>query len=170
MVTLDRVRVSPNICGIELAFTGELLASSIPEWQPFYNSSKLGLDFTKIHIGLGSVSFNEESQESDAGTSYKQTVTIRFPSTDGNRSERIELMKRVRFIKLNLTVGEDIIIGRNDYKQNARPKINTKTNVKVAEIEFQTVSIFPSGFVSAADLVVSADPVFLQALIPLILY
>jgi hypothetical protein len=37
-------------------------------------------------------------------------------------------------------------------KQNARPKINTKTNV-TAEIEFQTVSIFPSGFVSAADLV-----------------
>jgi hypothetical protein len=49
------------------------------------------VDFTKTYVGLGSVSFGEESK-SDAGTSWKQSVTIRFPSTDENRAERIALM------------------------------------------------------------------------------
>lgn len=164
MVSLDRVRVNPNICGVEVAFNGELTAANIPDWQQFYNSSMFAVDFTKTHIGLGSVSFGEESQQSDAGPSYKQTVTIRFPSTDGNRAERIALMQRVRFIKLKLTTGRDIVIGRNDYKQNARPKIKTETNIKTAEVKFQTVSIFPSGFVSNPVLIGS------QALIPVILY
>jgi hypothetical protein len=164
MVTLDRVRVNPNICGIEVAFNGELTASNIPDWQQFYNSLMIDVDFTKTYIGLGSVSFGEESQESDAGTSYKQSVTIRFPSTDRNRAERIALLQQVKFIKINLTDGRDIVIGRNDYKQNARPKIKTETNMKTAEVKFQTVSIFPSGFVSNPGLIAS------QALIPVILY
>lgn len=164
MELLDRVIVNPNICGVELAFKGQITAANIPQWQPFYNSAMIGTDFTKTHIGLGSVSFGEESEESAAGTSYKQSVTIRFPSTDGNRSERIALVQKAIFIKLNLTNGKDLIIGRNDFVQNARPKIKTKTNIKTAEVEFQTISIFPSGYVSSPGLIGS------QALIPVILY
>jgi hypothetical protein len=164
MGLLDRVTVNPNICGIELAFTGELTAANIPDWQQFNNSSMLAVDFAKTHIGLGSVSFGEESQDNPAGPSYKQSVTIRFPSTDDNRSQRIELMQRVKFIKLKLTSGRDLVIGRNDFKQNARPKIKIKTNIKTAEVEFQTVSIFSTGFVSNPDLLNNS------ALIPIILY
>lgn len=164
MVSLDRVVVNPNICGVEVAFTGELTASNIPDWQQFNNSSMYATDFTKTHIGLGSVAFAEESDHSAAGTSYKQSITIRFPSTDGNRAERIELMQRVKFIKLKLTTGRDIVIGRNDYKQNARPKIKTKTNIKTAEVEFQTVSMFSAGFVS------NPDAYGLPTLIPISLY
>lgn len=163
MALLDRVTTSPNICGVELAFAGELLASSIPDWQQFYNSAMIATDFTKTYIGLGSVAFAEESQESAAGTSYKQSVTIRFPSTDLNRSERIALMDRVRFIKLKLTNGLDLVIGRNDIQQNARPRIKTKTNVKTAEVEFETVSMFSAGFVS------NPDAFGLPALIPIYL-
>lgn len=148
MAILDRVAVNPNICGVELAFTGELSAANIPDWQQFYNSSMINTDFTKTYIGLGSVAFEEESQESPAGPIYKQIITIRFPSTDGNRSERIALMDRVKFVKLKLTSGRDLVIGRNDYKQNAPPKIKIKTNVKTAEAIFETVSMFPSGFVA----------------------
>lgn len=151
MALLDRVKSNPNICGVELAFSGELAAANIPEWQQFYNSSMIANDFSKATIGLGSVSFAEESQESPAGTSYKQSVSIRFPSTDGNRAERIALMDKVRFVKLKLTNGLDLVIGRNDYLQNARPRIKIKTNVKTAEVEFETISIFPSGFVSNPD-------------------
>lgn len=151
MEILDRVAVNPNICGVELAFMGEVTAANIPEWQPFFNSSMFATDFSKTYVGLGSVSFGEESEYSLAGTSYKQSVTIRFPSNDKNRAERIELMQKVKFIKLKLTNGFDLIIGRNDYTQNARPKIKTKTNIKTAEVEFQTVSMYPYGFVSNPD-------------------
>jgi hypothetical protein len=164
MGILDRVTVNPNICGVQLAFKGQITAANIPDWQQFFNSMMIDTDFTKTHIGLGSVSFGEESEESPAGTSYKQSVTIRFPSTDGNRSERISLIQKAIFIKLELTNGKDLVIGRNDYQQNARPKIKTKTNIKTAEVEFQTISIFPSGFVSSNNGIVSS------ALIPVILY
>lgn len=148
MELLERVKVNPNICGVELGFSGDLSAANIPDWQPFFNSSMFAIDFAKTHIGLGSVAFAEESQESAAGTSYKQSVVIRFPASDGNRSERIALMDKVRFVKLKLTNGLDLVIGRNDFEQNARPRIKIKTNIKTAEAEFETVSIFPSGFVS----------------------
>jgi hypothetical protein len=164
MAILDRVRVNPNICAVEVAFRGQLTAANIPDWQQFYNSTMLDLDFTKTHVGLGSVSFGEESDNSAAGTIYKQSVTIRFPTTDENRADRIELLQHVKFLKLKLTNGRDIIIGRNDYLQNARPRIKTKTNIKTAEVEFQTLSMFPSGFVANSDLFYS------PALIPLILY
>lgn len=147
MEVLERVKVNPNICGVELAFSGELTAANILDWQPFFNSSMFATDFSKTYAGLGSVSFSEESQESPAGTSYKQTITIRFPSTDKNRSERIALMDKVSFVKLKLTNGLDLVIGRNDFSQNARPRINIKTNIKTAEVEFSTVSIVPAGFV-----------------------
>lgn len=164
MEILDRVAVNPNICGVQLAFKGQITAANIPNWQQFYNSKMVDTDFAKTYIGLGSVSFGEESEYSLAGTSYKQSVTIRFPSNDGNRSERIALIQKAIFIKINLTNGRDLIIGRNDYKQNARPKIKTKTNIKTAEVEFQTVSISPAGFVSSPLLM------DYQALIPVILY
>jgi coproporphyrinogen III oxidase-like Fe-S oxidoreductase len=151
MELLERVKVNPNICSIELAFQGILSAANIPDWQQFYNSSMYSLDFSKTYIGLGSVAFSEESEESAAGTSYKQSVTIRFPSTDKNRSERIALMDKVKFVKLKLTNGLDLVIGRNDFEQNARPRIKIKTNVKTAEAVFETVSIFPAGFVVNAE-------------------
>jgi hypothetical protein len=164
MQILDRVKVNPNICGVELGFSGDLAASSIPAWQPFFNSSMFAIDFSKTHIGLGSVAFAEESQESAAGTSYKQSVTIRFPSSDENRSERIALMDKVRFVKLKLSNGLDLVIGRNDFEQNSRPRIKIKTNIKTAEAEFETVSIFPSGYVS------DENAIGLPSLIPISLY
>ena len=163
MELLDRVNINPNICGVELAFSGEITAANIPEWQPFYNSVMDATDFTKTYIGLGSVSFSEESQDGAAGTSYKQSVAIRFPATDGNRAERIALISKARFIKLKLSSGRDLVIGRNDFLQNALPKIVTKTNIKTAEAVFETVSIFPVGYVATPDLILSA------ALIPVIL-
>jgi hypothetical protein len=162
MELLDRVKVNPNICGVELAFYGDIIPSKILDWQQFYNSSMLGTDFKKTHIGLGSVAFAEESESSNSGPFYKQSVSIRFPSTDDNRSERLEMMQKVKFVKLKLTNGTDLVIGRNDFTQNARPKIKIKTNHKTAEAVFETISIFPSGFVPNAY--------GLPALIPVTLY
>jgi len=164
MDILEKVTDNPFICGVEIAFNGELLPSDIPEWQSFFNSKMESTDFTKTHFGLGSVSFGEESSEGTGGIMYKQNITIRFPSTDVNRSERISLFQKVKFIKLKLTNGKDLTIGRNDIRQNSRPKILIKTNIKTAEVQFETVSIFPSGFVPNPNLY------GLPTLIPLTLY
>lgn len=164
MELLDRVNINPNICGVQLAFNGELTAANIPDWQPFFNSSQFAVDFTKTYVGLGSISFEEESATIAAGVTYKQTVVIRFPANDKNRADRINLLQNVRFVKLILTDGRELVIGRNDFKQNARPKIKIKTNIKTAEVTFETVSIFPSGFVA------DEHSVGVPSLIPISLY
>jgi hypothetical protein len=164
MELLDKVKVNPNICGVELAFNGSLIPSKILDWQQFYNSTMLDMDFTKAHFGLASVSFAEESETGNSGTSYKQSTSIRFPSTDEKRAERLAMMQEVKFIKLKLTNGLDIVVGRNDFVQNARPKFKIKTNQKTAEVVFETVSIFPSGYVP------NPNAYGLPALIPVTLY
>lgn len=161
MALLEKVKSNPNICEVEVAFSGELLPSNIPDWQPFFNSIMSGLDFTKTYIGLASVSFGEESISTSAGTHYKQSIKFRFPTTDKDRAERIQLLTKVKFLKLKLTNGLDIAVGRNDFFQNAIPKFQIKTTQKLAEIEFETLSIFPSGFVP------NADPVGLPSFIPI---
>lgn len=164
MDLLKKVPVRHNICSVELAFNGNVLPSDIPDWQQFYNSFTVATDFSKTYVGLGTVNFNEESQDSNAGTFYKQTVSIRFPNCDANRSERMRLIQNVRFIKLKLTSGRDIIIGRNDIKQNARPKIKIKSNEQIAEVIFETISMFSAGFV------INPDVFGLPAFIPVTLY
>ena len=151
MSLLDKVKSSPNICEIELAFFGELIPSNIPGWQPFFNSMMSGLDFTKTYIGFASVSFGEETVSTSAGTHWKQSVKFRFPTTDKNRAERLQLMTKVKFIKIKLTNGLDISIGRNDFFQNTPPKFQIKSTQKLAEIEFEILSITPSGYVPNSD-------------------
>lgn len=163
MEILEKVTTNPEICSVEIAFQGGLLASDIPEWQPFYNATMMGMDFSKTHIGLASVSFGEESNPSPAGPIYTQVVTFRFPSTDKNRSERIALLSKARFIKLKLTNGLDLAIGRNDLKQNAIPKIKIETNIKTAQAKFEVIAMSPAGFIT------NNKTVEMPQLIPLIL-
>ena len=151
MELLDRAKVNVRICGVELAFNGQLTASSIPDWQQFYNSAMVQADFSKTYVGLASVAFEESSEELSAGTLYKQKVVFSFPNADGNRSERLALLSRIKFVKLKLSDGRDIVIGRNDYKQNARPKIKIEANIQKGSASIETVSITPSGFVANAS-------------------
>ena len=148
MELLDRAKVNVRICAVELAFNGQLTAASIPDWQQFYNSAMVQADFSKTYVGLASVAFEESSEELSAGTLYKQKVVFSFPNADGNRSERLALLSRIKFVKLKLSDGRDIVIGRNDYKQNARPKIKIEANIQKGSASIETVSITPSGFVA----------------------
>lgn len=164
MELLDRVVDNPNICRVELAFSGTITPSNIPGWQPFNNSTLADAQFHKATIALGSVSFGEESAQSSAGTSYKQSLSIKFNSTDASRADRIAQINTAKFIKIHLTNGKNIVLGRNDYTQNCRPRIKTKTNQKVAEVEFETVSMSPSGYMAQ-----DTNSLFSQGLIPIIL-
>jgi len=151
MSLYSQVRTIPSICGIELAFTGSLLPSIIEGYQPFNNALMQNTDFTPTHFGRASVSFAEESDDSSAGTSWKQKVTFRFPASDSSRAYRLHAMLKVKFIKIKLSNGLDMVIGRNDFMQNARPVIKISTNETMGQVEFETVSIFSAGFVPNPD-------------------
>lgn len=143
---LAKVNSVPNICGIELAFTGEMIPSSIEGYQEFYNSIPKSTDFKEMYAGKVSLSFIEESDTSNAGPFWKQKLVFRFPSSDSQRAERMVQMSKVKFIKIKLTNKKNFVIGRNDWVQNAKPKIKVSSNEKLTQIEFETSSIMPTGY------------------------
>lgn len=146
MQLLDKVLSNVHLCGVELSFDATAIPSVIAGWQPFYNSTFENYDFKKAYASLSSIDFSEESAESNPGISYKQKVTFRFPNSDSQRSKRINLLGKVKFIKLKQTNGLDIVFGRNDFNQNAKPKMKIKQNEQICEVSFETSSIFPSGY------------------------
>lgn len=146
MSLLDKVFTNVNLCEVQVAFSGVPVASVIEGWQPFYNSTFENADFQKAYASLSSIDFKEQSQESKAGSFYKQQISFRFPNSDQFRADRIALFQKLKFIKLKQTNGLEIVIGRNDYFQNAKPKIVSKQNHQLCEIEVTVNSIFPSGY------------------------
>ena len=151
MVALDRIRTNANICSIEIAFKGISIPSVLEGWQPFYNSTFDDADFTQAYSTLSSLEFAEEKINNAAGPSYKQKVVFRFPANDAQRTERIVLLEKIKFVKLNLTEGQSILIGRNDYNQNKLPEIGIKTNHHFCEVSIEALSISPSGFVPSSN-------------------
>jgi hypothetical protein len=147
----ERVNSVPNICGIELAFTGQLLPSTIDGYQVFTNSIPSDTDFEKYYASCASIKFDEESEESNAGISWKQKLVIKFPATDKQRAERLQLMPKVKYIKIKLDNKKSFVLGRNDYEQNVRPKFKAKVDEKLAQVEFSVQSITPVGYIPHMD-------------------
>lgn len=143
---LDKVLSNVHLCGVELSFDATAIPSVIEGWEPFYNSTFEDYDFQKAYASLSSIDFGEESSENNGGIFYKQKIVFRFPNSDKNRSSRIELLKKVKYIKLMQTNGLDILIGRNDSKQNAKPKMKIKQNEQLCEVSFESSSMYPSGY------------------------
>lgn len=139
-----------TICGIEIATVGDIKVSTIEDWQPFYNSIIENADFQKTYIGFGSVSFAEQSTKTNSGTQYKQKLEFRFPGNDEHRSQRLAFFEKLKFIRVLLSNGKSFLIGRNDFNQNAKPKLVIKSNQHISEVEISTVSIFPTGFIPGA--------------------
>ena len=146
-----RVAGLVTICGIELSLTGNFEPVSLDGFQQFNDSKPRGIVYQDAYHGKASVSFTEESDESNAGLSWKQSLSIRFPVTDERRAYRLATIHKVRFIKIKFSNDKSLIMGRNDFAQNARPKIQSKTTEHLAEVQFQTVSIEPAGYTSFED-------------------
>jgi hypothetical protein len=148
---LNKVNTLPSICGIELATAGTMLPSAIEGYQRFANAIPQDTDFAAAYFGRASVTFSEESVSGRPGTSFKQKLIIQFPVSDSRRSERLALMHRVKYIKVRLSNGRDLLIGRNDFEQNTAPLITTRTDERLGQAEFETFSIFPTGYTPAFD-------------------
>jgi hypothetical protein len=79
------------------------------------------VDFTKTYVGLGSVSFGEESQK--AMPELRGSKVLPSGSLPQMRIVRSVLHSCIsEVLEVEVTTGRDIVIGRNDYQQNARPK------------------------------------------------
>lgn len=146
MGLLDKVKDRAFICGVEISFNATAIPSAIQDWQQFFNSTFSSLDFQKAYSGKSYINFGEESVESAAGTSYKQKMSFRFPVTDHQRAERISEFKKIKFAKLKISNGLDIVIGRNDFHQNTKPVVKITADEHMCEVAVESQSIFPSGF------------------------
>lgn len=146
-----KVNTKPYICGIEIATTGKLAPSTIEGYQQFYNAIPSNTDFQQAHFGKIGVAFSEENVQTNAGPYWKQKLIFRFPATDSKRAERLEKFQKAKFIKIKLTTGRSFALGRNDFEQNANPVVNIKTDQHICEIEFQTSSIFTTGYIPDLD-------------------
>ena len=149
MSLLDRVKTLPAICGIELAFNGELLPSTIEGYQQFTNSIAVNTDFQNVYFGRASVDFDEQSEIKNAGPYWIQKLKITFPTSDSQRATRLNLMPKVKFVKILLSNGKHIVIGRNDFQRNARMKIKVKSDHRIGQVEFESQSISASGYTPA---------------------
>ena len=143
---LEKVRSNIFLCGVEISLQGIVVPSNIEGWQPFHNYTFSQADFNKVFSAISSIEFGEESNETNAGTIFKQKVSFRFANNDGNRSLRSLIFTKVKFIKLKQTNGYDIVIGKNDWNQNAKPKVKIKSNQQLTEIEYESLSISPAGY------------------------
>jgi hypothetical protein len=146
MLLSDRVLANPHICGLEVDFSAQALAAGNFNLQPFYNTDLTEALFEPVYTSVGSVAFSEQSNESASGISYAQTLTLKFPSMDQNRSQRLEALRRVKFVSLKLSNNEQLLFGRNDFFQNIRPRVSVSSNQKVTQVEVSTQSMFPIGF------------------------
>lgn len=155
----SRVRSLPVICRIDLAFGGTANPSTIEGFQPFVNTIMKDAQFEQAHFGRASVTFDEESDTTSAGISYKQSLVITFPASDGQRAERIQQIHKAKFIRIGLSNGFNILMGRNDFEQNSRIKVKSKLNASLGQVQFDTTSIVPSGFTPSAD--ISGLPVYI---------
>ncbi|MHA3788312.1 hypothetical protein ACX0HA_08900 [Flavobacterium hauense] len=141
-----KVASLPVICGIELAFAGSFLPSTLEGYQTFFNTIVTEASFQEAYFGRASVGFSEESELTNAGYIYKQKLVITFPSGGSSRAVRLDTIVKAKFIKIKLSDNRHLLMGRNDFEQNVRPKIQAKTDERIGQIQFETVSISPLGY------------------------
>lgn len=146
MLITDRVFANPHICGIQLDVSAQEFAAGNFDIQPFYNTNITEGQFQEVYYSKGSARFSETSSDTPSGMIYTQKVNIKFPSNDANRSQRLEELRRAKFLSIKFSNDQRLILGRNDFFQNTRPNVSIKSGEKVTQVEFTTASIFPSGF------------------------
>ena len=151
MSLLEKVSENPIICKIGLDFSRNLSAVNSKELQNFFNSEGNQYTWQNTHFGRRSVSFRETEKITAAGSEFTQELKIKIPSVDKNRADRITFIKQAKFIRIELSNGLMLVLGRNDFFQNKLPLITTKSDLRSTTITFKTKSIFSIGFLEVND-------------------
>lgn len=146
----NKVLVLPNICGIEIDASALATPSVNPSLQPFYNTIVQDSTPKVAYTSPGKVAFSEQGQTTRAGLSFKQTLTLEFPSNDPLRVQRFKDYFKVKYIYIKLSTGMVLFFGRNDYYQNAAPRITSVSNEKTTRISYTTNAMFSAGFTNGS--------------------
>lgn len=150
MELIQKTTSIPNICGIEIDASAELLPTSVGSLQPFSNTLVVSNEAVPVYFGKGSVSFSQQGKSTRSGMLYEQKLKIRFPNGDLFPAERIDQYQKASFIYIKLSNGTKLFLGRNDYYQNAPIDFSIKTTSQIAEITYSTTSIFPVGLTNGS--------------------
>ena len=146
----NKVYSNISLCGVEISFNLMALPSTITGWQRFNNNLYDGV-FIKNKPAITSINFVEESKQTSAGILYTQKVSWRLINNDQYKADRIEQLYKMNYVKLKLTNGKHLLIGRNDFNQNAKPKIEIKQNQQQLEVEVSVDSIMSVGYVPSPE-------------------
>ena len=146
MQLFDKVYSNVFLCEVYLGFNTTLSPSIIDGWQPFFNSLFSGT-WQKMPAQISSINFEESSKETSAGTKYEQKVVFTFNNGDNLPSDRVAIFEKLKHVTLKLTDKRIIVIGRNDYNQNALPVVRVKRQASRVAVEVACESIFPIGFI-----------------------
>lgn len=151
MSVLNKVFGAPYICKVFLDFNGSLTPVNNAEQQNFTDSSGNQYTWKETHFGRKTVSFSERENVTKAGTEYTQQLRISFPNSDKLRADRIEKIKTTQFVRLLLSNGLYIVMGRNDFFQNKKLQITQTSNENKTTITFKIKSMFSIGFLQEQD-------------------
>ncbi len=146
MVLAEKVPYLKNICGIAIDLSALPVPSYSESGQPFYDSFLASSAAQSVYFGKRSVSFSEESKETAAGTSWEIKASITFPNSDAQRAHRIEEFRKAKYLIVQLSGGNALFLGRNDYFQNTTPTIKIKSNEQLTMVEFSPLAMMPTGF------------------------
>lgn len=151
MSLLGKISGTPFICKIYLDFNGRLTPVNSAESQNFYDAVGNQYTWKETHFGKKSVRFSETEKRTTAGSIYTKNLQITFPNSDALRSDRIAKIKTTKFVRIELSNGNSILMGRNDFYQNKKLEITQKSDVLKTTITFKCVSMFSAGLLRIND-------------------
>src|SRR5690606_41671855 len=72
-------------------------------------------------------------------TTLFRSLMLSFPEKfDSSRADRIAQLHKIKFITLNLSNGKALIIGRNDFYQNTKPKVSVESNHRITQLSLRS--------------------------------
>lgn len=142
----ERVPNLKNICGIAIDLSAVPIPSYSTAGQPFYDSFLAQSNAQPVYYGKRNVKFLETSKENAAGTYWEISLEIQFPNNDNQRALRTAEFLKAKYVIIQLSGGSALLLGRNDFFQNAKPRVKIKNNEQITSVEFTTNSIIQLGF------------------------
>lgn len=137
------------VCKVNL-YTNDKVASILVDIgenttskKGFYKTLVAGTAINIKH-SRSSLSFKQDYEETRAGGVYTQTIQFSYRSNTNEHALESEFLKTVKLIGLLLSDGSEIIIGRNDVKQNRKPTLSFASDLNFTEAKFTSKSIIPA--------------------------
>jgi hypothetical protein len=138
-----------TICGIAIDATAVAIPAQHDSQNRFYDSTISDGTRQPSYFGKSSVRFRENKKETKAGRYFEQSCTIQFPNNDSLAIARIEEYEKAKFVYIKTSSGKELLLGRNDHKQNRKPFCDVQRDQHMTVITYTTQSITPVGFSDA---------------------